>query len=400
MNIFKEDLQMKKLLSWCFVFLLLVTLDIPSLAAQDEPSSWAKALVGEAITKGYVPEHLQGDYKASITREEFAELFVTAVFSEVNRQEVANAGEATKYRWHFQELTVDNFLSKVSTTEKFTDTESKYVKVANMLGMVNGVGDGRFNPDGFITREQACIMFVNYFQTVANTDAGSALEQLDDIDQVSSWAKRAVIWAYGANFLKGTREYQVTRDENGFYTQIKQLGHFAPTDTFTREQAIVVVNRLGNPSKNYINNIILRGYLRINMDVLMSGFEIEGNIIKMKKSGYDAKYSYIKEYFKTQARLKEYISKYNTEQLIAAVWTPHGAQFDTTDNSHMDKILSGKKSLYDYSLFTIEHNKDGYLSIITKKDFKGYFEYAGGILFHRPDDWNGPPIAVSGKEIK
>lgn len=394
---------MKKLLSWCLVFILLITIDIPSLAAGDEPSSWAKELVTEAIDKGYVPEHLQRDYHKSITREEFAELFVTAVFSEVNRTEVTTAGAATKYAWHFKELTIDNFLSKVSTTEKFTDTDNKYIKVANILGMVNGVGDNKFNPHGLITREQACIMFVNYLQTVANTTFRDALEELDDIHEASSWAKDAVIWSYNADFLIGTKKYMAETIIGQDEPHVIQLGHFDPKGTFTREQAIVVMARLGDPNHIGIprlTNIILRGYLRINMDVLMSGFEIDGDTIKMLRSGYDSKYSHIKEFFRTQTRLIDYVDKYTTEELIAVVWQPLGAQLEMSDNYHMDNVLSGKQTFYDYELFTIEHNKDGYLFVLTKMPGYSYCEYAGGILFYRPNGWDGPPVPVTGQEVK
>ncbi|QUI25107.1 S-layer homology domain-containing protein [Vallitalea pronyensis] len=391
---------MKKLLSWCLVFMLLVAINIPSLAAGDEPSGWAKELVAEAIEKGYVPEHLQSDYHRSITREEFAELFVTAVFSEVNRQEIASAGAATKHAWDFKELTIDNFLSKVSTTQKFTDTDNKYVKVANILGMVNGVGDNTFNPDGLITREQACIMFVNYFQTVVHPGGGYALEELDDIHDASSWAKDAVIWSYRADFLKGTKEYIAESITGQKEPRILQMGHFDTKGTFTREQAIVVIAKLGNPNDNHLRNLVLRGYMRINMDVLMPGFEIDGNTIKMLKTGFESKYSHIKEYFRTQPILKDYVDKYTTEELIAAVWSPHGAQFKMTDTNHLDNVLSGNQTLYDYELFTIEHNKNGYLFILTKTPGYGYFEHCGGILFHRPNGWTGAPVPVTGKEVK
>ncbi len=391
------------MLSWCLVFILLITIDIPSLATGDEPSSWAKELVAEAIDKGYVPEHLQSDYHKSITREEFAELFVMAVFSEVNRDEVTTAGAATKYAWHFKELTIDNFLSKVSTTEKFTDTDSKYVKVANILGMVNGIGNNKFNPDGLITREQACIMFVNYLQTIVDPGFRDALKELDDIHEASSWAKDAVIWSYNADFLIGTKNYIAETIIGQDKPHVIQLGHFDTKGTFTREQAIVVMARIGDPNHIGIprlSNIILRGYLRINMDVLMSSFEIDGDTIKMLRSGYDSKYSHIKEYYRTQPLLKDYVDKYTTEELVAVVWSPLGAQLDMNDKYHMDNVLSGKQTLYDYELFTIEHNKDGYLFVLNKTPGYGYFEFAGGILFYRPNGWASAAVPVTGKEVK
>lgn len=388
---------MRKFLSWCVIITLFLSLDFSTIATEDEPSGWAKELVTEAIGKGYVPEHLRSNYQKSITREEFAELFVTAVFSEVNRQEIANAGEGTKYRWHFKELTIDNFLSKVSTTENFSDTDSKYVKVANMLGMVNGVGNNKFNPDGLITREQACVMFVNYLQTVANPGGGNAFKELDDIHTSSHWAKDAVAWAYGAEFLSGTKKFlgeSVIGQED---IKIIQMGHFDTKGLLTREQAIVVISRLGNPNKNRLQNLILRGLVKINMDILMQGIEIEGDSIKFMSSGYDAKYSYVKEYFRARKKFNDYHDKYTTEELNSSVLTPFGASYDTDILHPMNRALSKKETLYDFGPFTIEHNKNGYLLIITKRPNYGYLEYAAGTLVVNN---NGDYSIVTGKEIK
>lgn len=224
---------MKKIITM-LLLLTMVIGAVPVYAAEgDTPSVQAKDSVENAISKGYVPAHLQSKYQSPITREEFSELFVTAVFTEVDKDYQKSDSVDKKYMDLGDKFTVDSFLNKVTTTEKFVDTDNKYVKVANMLGMVNGVGEGKFNPNGLITREQVAIMFVNYFQTIT-----------------------------GPGFIKGTREFKGETIPGQKDPKITQMGHFDTKGNFTREQAIMVVSRLGSGegNKDILGNLVLRGY--------------------------------------------------------------------------------------------------------------------------------------------
>ncbi len=335
----------------------------------DDPSGWAYDSVMSAIENGYVPNHLQSSYRSPITREEFAELFVTAVFADFNKT-LPRAFQETQDGWEFETVTIDNFLSKVATSESFTDTHNKYIKVANILGMVNGVGHRKFDPNGLITREQAAVMFMNYFQTIESTGTKIATLELDDLDEASSWAKEAVARAYGVGYLKGTR---AVISKGGY---IEKKGYFDTKGTFTREQAITVVSRLGKGEKDNLHFLLLRGYVKINMDLLMSGFEIEGDTVKMLNSNFDSEYSEIKQFLRMLPDLADYCNEFSTSQLNAVIITPPFAAFDRLTKHHLDKILSGKQTLYDFKIFTIEHNKNGYLAIIDKTPGYGY--YSGG----------------------
>ncbi|MGX8797612.1 S-layer homology domain-containing protein [Fusibacter sp. JL298sf-3] len=384
---------MKKIITM-LILLTMVIGAVPVYAAEgDTPSSWAKDFVEEAIEKGYVPAHLQGKYQQPITREEFAELFVTAVFAEINA-DYQKPGTGTKtYTGFGSEFDVDDFLGRVSTTESFTDTENKYVKVANILGMVNGIGGGKFNPDGLITREQAAIMFVNYLQTVWSPGGYDAYETLDDINEASSWARDAVAWAYGAGFINGTRQFT---HANG---KITSLGHFDTKGNFTREQAITVIAKLDKG--DHLGNLILRGYVYVGIDGLGSYWEIDGDTIYMKSRGEDYKYSGAKQFLRTQTKFKHYAEEYTTEELIAVFVGVSGAvdklMFDTY---HHDKVLSGKETLYDYGVFTVQHNIGGYLAIVKKNPMYGYMGSAGSVVAVDSDRDGEADTIVTGVEVK
>ena len=49
-------------------------------------------------------------------------------------------------------------LTAGQTPEPFTDCGSEAAAAASALGIVNGVGNGEFAPDRFLTRQQAAAM--------------------------------------------------------------------------------------------------------------------------------------------------------------------------------------------------------------------------------------------------
>jgi len=386
---------MKRLLSFTMILTIIISINVPIFASSDEPSSWAKEEVQSAIQNGYVPEHLQNNYQYYITRQEFSELLVTAIFTDFNKRE-EKTNKSTHYsvleKWEFQTLTIDNFLENVKTTEKFTDTDSKYVKIANMLGIVNGAGDNKFNPSGLITREQACVMFVNYFQAVYSPNARYA-EELDDLETASTWAKDAVAWAYEADFIKGTKA-PILADITG---DIITKGHFDTKSNITREQAICIISRLGKGSKNLLNHLIIRGYMKIDIRKLQSGIEIYGNKICFTSNGYDAEYDPTKQYFRTQTKLRKYVDKYTAEDIMFACTTPYKAILEVHEPAHLDRVLNGETVKYDFKVFTVTYNIDNYKLVVEKTGNYGYLRCGGlSLRYKNNGKWN----RVIGVEVK
>lgn len=80
-----------------------------------------------------------------------------------------------------------------------------YVEWASKYGITMGIGNGKFNPNGIINREQMAVLFVNYFEnfgveydTVENIKTIPA-----DIDTVSPWARDAVLKLWEIGLLSG-----------------------------------------------------------------------------------------------------------------------------------------------------------------------------------------------------
>jgi len=86
---------------------------------------------------------------------------------------------------------------------------SEAVTFAALIGVVEGVGDGRFAPEAGVTREQFATVLYRFF-----TALGADMSVSDDVDlshfpdyaDISVWATEAMRWAYGMGFIVGTTD--------------------------------------------------------------------------------------------------------------------------------------------------------------------------------------------------
>ncbi len=152
-------------------------------------SEWALNEITLAIEQGVVSDKLfAGNMQAPATREGFAEIAVT-VFDKI----AMVAGT---------EINQDS-------ADAFYDTKNLKVIRAYMNGIVTGVGDNKFNPDGNLTREQLCTML---YRVVKKTSLpGFSVNQppfefqkaYSDIDEISPWALEAVSYMNQERILRG-----------------------------------------------------------------------------------------------------------------------------------------------------------------------------------------------------
>ncbi|MCQ2418622.1 MAG: S-layer homology domain-containing protein [Clostridia bacterium] len=97
----------------------------------------------------------------------------------------------------------------VSYEQTFADVLSDYwyanaVTWASKNGIVNGVGDNRFDPNGSITREQLAVILYNFTKSYGlDVPAQGDLSVFPDGVNVSNWAKNGVRWAVGMQLLSG-----------------------------------------------------------------------------------------------------------------------------------------------------------------------------------------------------
>jgi hypothetical protein len=173
----------------------------PVLRAFHEfPSNWAETHINQAILLTLVPRTLQSRYTQAATRAEFCALAV-ALFETVTGRVIT------------ERMT-------------FTDTDDVNVQKMGALGVVQGVGSNRFDPNARLTREQAAVMLSRLADAIGQPLPREAASFADN-DRIASWAIQQVGHVQAAGIMGGI----------GSNT-------FAPQDPYTREQSIVTMLRL------------------------------------------------------------------------------------------------------------------------------------------------------------
>ena len=166
----------------------------------DQPSSWAVEQVNAAVEAGLVPESLQSKYTQTATRAEFCALAVE-LYEKVTGEEITQ--RAT-----------------------FTDTSDVNVQKMAGIGVISGIGNNQFNPNGELTREQAATILVRLADALGQPlPEGTA--SFADNSSIASWALDSVGRAKAGGIMDGTGSNQ-----------------FSPQGAYTREQSIMTAYRL------------------------------------------------------------------------------------------------------------------------------------------------------------
>lgn len=105
-----------------------------------------------------------------------------------------------------------NHDSENDTEVSFVDCAagSWYTNAVNWAakeGIVNGVGENRFDPNGKVTREQLATILFRYAETLGrDTEAKADFAGFEDGSKVSSWAKDAMQWAVAEGIIAGSED--------------------------------------------------------------------------------------------------------------------------------------------------------------------------------------------------
>ena len=183
-------------------------------------SNWAIEQMTEAIMLDLIPMGLIFDFwadiRSNITRAEFCETIVQTL--------MVKSG-------HFRDLPrfIETFNIDIGHNP-FTDTSAKYVRIAYALGIVTGVGYGRFAPDNPITRQEAAVM-LKRAAAVIEPDLFFAEDPIDFVDAgyFAEWARDGIDFVLANDIMRGIGG-----------------NRFNPHGYYTREQTFVTMLRLFN----------------------------------------------------------------------------------------------------------------------------------------------------------
>ena len=127
---------------------------------------------------------------------------------------------------HFAKADIEQYQKTSFADVKSADWFSQYIEWAYAKGYVTGKGQLKFDPDGFLTREEAAVILCKFTQNGAPT--GKAADFADG-DAISPWAKSSVDAVSAARFMKG--------DQNG---------RFCPQNRITRAEIAAIFKNLND----------------------------------------------------------------------------------------------------------------------------------------------------------
>lgn len=123
--------------------------------------------------------------------------------------------EGSMTRAEFATIVVRALGLTPAANDTFTDVPASswyapYVGTASSFGLINGVGGGRFNPDGTITRQEAAVM-VSRAAELCGMDTGmdtaavrNMLAQFPDYMSSAEWARAQLAFCYREGILSQT----------------------------------------------------------------------------------------------------------------------------------------------------------------------------------------------------
>lgn len=166
--------------------------------------SWASAEVEKAKKADLLPDQFNMEYGTLISREDFTEMALK-LYEALSGEEGVLQGDIY-----------------------FSDTRNSKIRIANGLGLVQGMGDGTFMPKGTTTRQEISVILYRTLKAAKpEYDYSYPYDYifLDD-NETSRWAKEAVNYLYGIGVINGV----------GYNL-------FDPLGNTTKEEAIVLVKR-------------------------------------------------------------------------------------------------------------------------------------------------------------
>lgn len=181
------------------------------------PSTWAVDEVTKSIENNLVPVEYQSAFTFNIKRYEFCTIIVKFLeeFYDISREDIIK----------------NNKIDVINPP--ITDGFSEDVAICLSLGIVNGRGNGIFDGESEITREEAAVMLTNLSKYLG-IDTNSAEFYLNDKSEVSAWASDSVSFVLQIKFMQGVGNNM-----------------FSPKTNITREQTYIIMYRMLDDSKFY-----------------------------------------------------------------------------------------------------------------------------------------------------
>lgn len=186
--------------------------------ALSDVTAWAQSEVQAAAAAGLEPSSLADAHAVlPITRAEFCEVGLSL------------------YK------TISGKTVQIIKKSPFSDTDSSAAATAHALGLVSGRGNGIFDPDGAITRQELCKLLDNVLVAANCTRPAvdpDTISNFSDRTLIASWATDAVERMLSVQVMRG-----ISRTASDGSGEAVSLIELQPTARTTREQALIIALR-------------------------------------------------------------------------------------------------------------------------------------------------------------
>ncbi len=117
------------------------------------------------------------------------------------------------------------------TTSSFSDVKvgswyAPYVQWAYSKGIVSGVGNGRFNPNAAVSRQDMVVMLYNFTKVVRGVPGNISAEnykRFADAGNLSSYAYNAMNWAIQTGCISGSNDNRLNPKSTAQRAQVAQV---------------------------------------------------------------------------------------------------------------------------------------------------------------------------------
>lgn len=219
-----------KLWKWSLTGILLITVLFSIASAHIHPgldpiptvptvSPWAQEEVKKAQELGLVYyTDLPADYRSPITRQEFRKVAMNYVAMQVHSDRHALGSMVAFY---LGEQNEHGHLKNVFRDGSEEDME------AYLLGVVTGRGNGLFDPNGLITRQEAAVMVTRAYGVCGGTLPKKEGTAFEDEEEIADWASASAMALASWEVMNGMA-----------------YGSFLPEGQYSVEQCLVTFLRL------------------------------------------------------------------------------------------------------------------------------------------------------------
>jgi hypothetical protein len=171
-------------------------------------SDWAVDEVNSLNSRGIIPTTLKYNFQQPIRRDEFANLVINIYESIM--------GEVSFFNSPFTDISDINYVYKKAIEKAFT------------IDLIDGTSTNTFAPHGLLTREQTAKILCNMAEKIEGIDTKPhGLPSYLDRTSISNWAVDFVAFMQENTIMQGSSS-----------------GKFYPQNNLTREEAILVAERL------------------------------------------------------------------------------------------------------------------------------------------------------------